>query len=68
MTIYLYESLDTNVCTKNSKELELEGTKSRRLYYVKLRQLLYDLKQTSGMCNNRLSENLLNDEHVNNQL
>ena len=48
--------------------LRIEDTKPRHLYSVKLQRSLYGLKQSGRMWYNRLSEYLLNDGYVNNQV
>ena len=65
---YLYGSLDSDIYMKIPEGLRIEDTKPRHLYSVKLQRSLYGLKQSGRIWYNRLSEYLLNDEYVNNQV
>ncbi|KAL8134520.1 hypothetical protein AgCh_009515 [Apium graveolens] len=67
VTAYLYGSLDSDIYMKIPEGLNIEDTKPRHLYSVKLQRSLYGLKQSGHMWYNRLNEYLLNDGYVNNQ-
>ncbi|KAL8156462.1 hypothetical protein AgCh_001527 [Apium graveolens] len=68
MTAYLYGSLDSDIYMKISEGLNIEDTKPRHLYSVKLQRSFYGLKQSGRMWYNIFSEYLLNDGYVNNQV
>ncbi|KAL8097292.1 hypothetical protein AgCh_030429 [Apium graveolens] len=68
VTAYLYGSLDSDFYMKIPEGLNIEDTKPRHLYSVKLQRSLYGLKQSGRMWYNRFSEYLLNDGYVNNQV
>ncbi|KAL8155915.1 hypothetical protein AgCh_001101 [Apium graveolens] len=68
VTAYLYGSLDSDIYMKIPEGLNIEDTKPRHLYSVKLQRSLYGLKQSGRMWYNRLREYLLNDGYVNNQV
>ncbi len=71
VTAYLYGSLDTNIHMRIPEGLEIpEVLKSRprHMYSILLRRSLYGLKQSGRMWYNRLSEYLLRQGFINNEI
>jgi hypothetical protein len=66
VTVYLYESLDSNIYIKVPNGIYVPNTNANRnLYCVKLVKSLYGLKQSGRMWYNRLKEFLLNKGYSN---
>ncbi|CAL2260333.1 unnamed protein product [Prunus armeniaca] len=67
VTAYLYGELDANIYMKVPEGLKLaeSNTKSRNMYFIKLRRSLYGLKQSGRMWYNRLSEYLIKKGYIN---
>lgn len=71
VTAYLYGSLDTDIHMRVPEGLELPESlrsKPRKLHFIKLKKLLYGLKQSGRMWYNRLSEYLMNRGYKNDQI
>ncbi|KAL8096584.1 hypothetical protein AgCh_037518 [Apium graveolens] len=60
VTAYLYGSLDIDIYMKIPEGLNIEDTKPRHLYSVKLQRSLYGLKQSGRMCTTEDITNAVN--------
>jgi hypothetical protein len=61
VTVYLYESQDSDIYMKVPERISIPNKNvGRNIYYVKLNNLLYGLKQSGKMWYNRLKQFLLN--------
>lgn len=64
VTTYLYDSLDSDIYIKLSKEFnisKIHNFGSRESYFIKLNKSLHELIQYEHMCYNCLSEYLLRE-------
>lgn len=69
VTAYLYGSFDTNIYMKVPDGLKLpEKHMPKEMFSIKLKNLLYGLKQSGRMWYNLLSEYLLKEGFKNNQI
>ena len=68
VTAYLYGDLDTNIYMKIPEGLALPKEKPRSTYSIKLRHVLYGLKQSRRMWYNPLSEYLSREGYKNNPI
>jgi Reverse transcriptase (RNA-dependent DNA polymerase) len=69
VTTYLYGSLDNDIYMKvpeGLKMFEAFKSKPRKMYSIKLKRLLYGLKQSGQMWYNRLSEYLIKEGYKSN--
>ena len=71
ITAYLYCILENDIYMKVSEGFQLpqvNTSKPRNMYSIKLRRSLYGLKQYGRMWYNRLSEYLIKDGYINNPI
>ena len=71
ITAYLYGMLENDIYMKVPEGFQLpqlNKSKPRNMYSIKLRRSLYGLNQSGRMWYNRLSENLIKDGYINNPI
>ena len=71
ITAYLYGMLENDIYMKVPEGFQLpqvNTSQPRNMYSVKLRQSLYDLKQSERMWYNRMSEYLIKNGYINNSI